>query len=1088
MGDGTLPVAQWIDSDMALDSVPNLRWVEMEGDVDFAAGSKGGIQLELKREGLALGVRILNWKGQPIDQLIHSRVRIRGVLGHAYGSVGDLTGHVLWVPEPQQLSLLGTEESRTGDSERVAIAEIEPSNPLMTWGRRVRVRGHIIETTTNGLAVVESGDTYQAFVSEDGTHWMLLAKPIEVSMSNSRLAGLALASHSASRTASAGFDHARGFGTNWVGAYVGKSAKDASFTTDGGILTLRGSGREIGMETDQHYFLWQPLGNQGELSAELIELEQIDSRTQAGLMIRESLDRRSPYVAVLFTPRYGAIFQYRRAFGEVSVGFAPRTEYHSFRWMKLVKGRSRINVEGEVGLEVGTAQEVQAAGKLTWRNRTPVLSEALIQLAVTERSSSLPVVGEPQRFKSISEFVAVVQRSTGLYPRGRLEASSLPGVVTFCGTVLGKKVVFVQGGNADGVEVTWPDSDAAPELEVGHLVEMSGRSVIGKFPVDLELTSLRVTGWGTLPEPTAYSSVLVNGGSGQGRWTEAEGVIRSEDRNGVWSLMTSEGALAVCVGERPGTSAKSYLDALVRLRGVLSVDSAHRARLLVPGAEFIEVEEEAPADPFATPCFSISDLRGLTVKPERLRPMRVGGVVTCVVPKGMYLQDETGGAYVEISGEQTAKTGDLVEVVGLPNRQTPVVLSGGMVRKTGAGSPPAPMLLEGEHNPKTNYEAFLIRGEGVVLEQRKLREAEVLMLQAGPRIIEATLLRTRRSSDRQLAVLEPGSRVAVTGVCRIHSSNAVLESDTAFGQSMTANVHIWLRTAGDIVLLARPPWWTWKKASVVLSICAGALLVTLGWVRMLRLRVAQRTRELKETMGRLNQEAKTSAVLAERNRLASEIHDSLQQGLTAIIMQLDNVKKMWQKPEEARRYLRMARNMAEFSHDEVQDAVWDLRSRLLEHEDLGSALKRLAGELGDGESPQVTVTVGGSAHRFPSSTEHHLLRIGQEAITNAIKHGRAHHIQVMLEYADKGLVLTIKDDGGGFIPEKALNVAREGHFGLQGLRDRAQKIGAELKILSEPGHGASVVIRLSFMNGSWPAVPEAPVGSTAKTVPPLLSR
>jgi signal transduction histidine kinase len=136
----------------------------------------------------------------------------------------------------------------------------------------------------------------------------------------------------------------------------------------------------------------------------------------------------------------------------------------------------------------------------------------------------------------------------------------------------------------------------------------------------------------------------------------------------------------------------------------------------------------------------------------------------------------------------------------------------------------------------------------------------------------------------------------------------------------------------------------------------------------------------------------------------------------------------------------------------------------------------------------VTVAVSGPSRRFPSSVEHHLLRIGQEAITNAIKHGHAHHIGVTMDYAEKQLVLRIKDDGGGFIPEKALNVAKEGHFGLQGLRDRARKIGAELKIFSEPGQGASVVLTLPLTGDSQPAVAGSSPGPDAKITTPLISR
>jgi signal transduction histidine kinase len=94
-----------------------------------------------------------------------------------------------------------------------------------------------------------------------------------------------------------------------------------------------------------------------------------------------------------------------------------------------------------------------------------------------------------------------------------------------------------------------------------------------------------------------------------------------------------------------------------------------------------------------------------------------------------------------------------------------------------------------------------------------------------------------------------------------------------------------------------------------------------------------------------------------------------------------------------------------------------------------------------------------------SSVTHHLLRIAQEAITNSVRHGAAKQITVVLNYAEDAVSLAVNDDGCGFVPQQVLT--RElGHFGLRGLRGRADKINGDIKIVSEPGEGASIQIRV----------------------------
>jgi signal transduction histidine kinase len=269
-----------------------------------------------------------------------------------------------------------------------------------------------------------------------------------------------------------------------------------------------------------------------------------------------------------------------------------------------------------------------------------------------------------------------------------------------------------------------------------------------------------------------------------------------------------------------------------------------------------------------------------------------------------------------------------------------------------------------------------------------------------------------------------------------------------------------------------PPWHRTRPAYVlyIFSTLLGAWGV-IRWTgtlarkrnRALEQLVQDRTSQLELTMRRLNEEARNTATLAERNRLAGEIHDSVQQGLSGAILQLDTTLTLPSVSGNLRARLGVARNMVSYARQEVQHAVWDMNSPLLEDNDLGDALRKLATFVTSGDQePGVFVT--GTPVDLPPSATHHLLRIAQEATTNALRHARAHEVVIRLEYQTEAASLTISDDGAGFQPETVLNQA--GHFGLRGIRTRARKLGASLNITSSPGEGTSIRILVPLTNNT----------------------
>jgi signal transduction histidine kinase len=210
-------------------------------------------------------------------------------------------------------------------------------------------------------------------------------------------------------------------------------------------------------------------------------------------------------------------------------------------------------------------------------------------------------------------------------------------------------------------------------------------------------------------------------------------------------------------------------------------------------------------------------------------------------------------------------------------------------------------------------------------------------------------------------------------------------------------------------------------------------------------------------MRKLNDETRVSATLAERDRLAVEIHDTVQQGLSGAILQLDTTLKLPAATGDLRSRLNVVRNMVSYARQEVQHAVWDMDSPLLADNDLAEALRKLT-TYADSSTVVPLVTVSGNSVPLSRFTTHHLLRIAQEATTNAVRHAHPTRIDMELEYGPESVVLTIKDDGIGFNPDDMLNMG--GHFGLRGIRGRATKLGGEFTILSAPERGTSIRVEV----------------------------
>ena len=212
---------------------------------------------------------------------------------------------------------------------------------------------------------------------------------------------------------------------------------------------------------------------------------------------------------------------------------------------------------------------------------------------------------------------------------------------------------------------------------------------------------------------------------------------------------------------------------------------------------------------------------------------------------------------------------------------------------------------------------------------------------------------------------------------------------------------------------------------------------------------------------RFQQVAARSAVLAERNRMAREIHDHLAQGFTGVLLQLEaaeaRLSRMEGDPEPVLTRLDHARNLAVASLQEARRSVMALSPRRAEGADLLSALKTLADRLLAGTDIQVELAQTGQPRRLRPKLEDDLLRMAQELLTNALRHGHARWVRAVLHFEGRRVTLTVEDDGQGFNP-----TATAGGYGMRSIRDTLHQLGGRMEIDSTPGFGSHITLSVPF--------------------------
>jgi signal transduction histidine kinase len=724
----------------------------------------------------------------------------------------------------------------------------------------------------------------------------------------------------------------------------------------------------------------------------------------------------------------------------------------------VVRGlcRGAFNDQGvwvAAALWAAGSDAVNLSGAQT-RNGTPQLG------AITAKNAA-PVSGPLTKIEPLRR---LTQEQLQRRPQVRVR-----GVVT---ELVG---AFMQDDTA-GVEVVFQGNESRKITEAGTYIEVEGWGGLGDAgnPV-ISADRVTVLGKGKWPEPQRMSLSQLMSGRTDAQWIEVEGVVRSTD--GAHLLM-------ICYGREVTASltagaadvVKDLVDAAVRVRGVgvTALDDRGRIQgihLLIPSLEHVDVIEP-PVNPETLPVRSIGSLLGLSGPRESYHRVKVEGVVTLQENQKLFLQDANGGAMailkedvvldarfgrsrwlfwrtqqtnVPVRSDLRFKPGDRVQVVGFPEtRSYSPVLTEVTVKKISGDNPVRlyEATVNGVNDGRADSQLVVV--EGVLLGQNTIGAHVVMALEWNERTLQVLV----PVKEAAALTIVPGSRLRVTGVCQVES--------TPYAELglRVATVRILTRSAADIAVLSRPPWWTVKRALTVMGGMAFVILAALIWIKQLRKQVEERSRQLASEIHLREQTERRSALEQERARIAKDLHDDLGANLAQIVFLSQRVDGGRNDLQEVDRWFRLIPATARRTIQSLDEIVWAINPRHDLVESLANYLSQfaqehltLAGVRCVLDVPMVLPEINVSAE-----VRHNLVLASREAINNVTTHAAATEARVMLALDDVALTVAIADNGRGFDPSR---MSSDGN-GLSNMRRRLEDVGGRLELESAPGKGTTV--------------------------------
>ena len=610
------------------------------------------------------------------------------------------------------------------------------------------------------------------------------------------------------------------------------------------------------------------------------------------------------------------------------------------------------------------------------------------------------------------------------------------------------------------------DMQSIQTLQVGDEVEVVGKSNRGGYAPNVLPVNVSKVGERPLPEARSYDRDRFFRGLDDCLRVTVEGIVqgyRDDVDNRRWNLLMEDCSRHFWVGVNKdslaGTPA-TVIDSVVRCVGVASAQFNTRRELMEPQLNVCRPDEfqvlrPGEPDPFAAPEVPLAAIARYPVTAHRVRTR---GTVTYALP-GNFLMLQAGGIGVRVNVAATDRflPGDVAEVSGFVSTAAPVAsVIEAVARKVGVAPPPEPVAIEPatisllnlaararfEAAEPGDYYGCLIRFPATVVDVRTTRVGGEILLHTEEMGLSAMADVLGFATLRKLPV---GAQVDVTGI--VQPEVAATDDPMATRQGVAdSRVQILLRSAADIRVVRWPSWWTPRRLAALLGAVAACAVAAFTWVVLLRRQVAQQLATIER---KLHAEVATE----ERHRIAREFHDTLEQDLAGIELQLDAAADTTDDAR-CRVVLEKQRGLLARLRQETHDFLWDLRDPARIDGGLVESLAAQTAYLQSGTSVPITLRAEETVGRVPADVQFHLLRIVREAIHNAVRHGDPSKVGIRVGADEAGIVVEVADDGQGF--DVAVKHDLPGHFGLRGMAERAERVRARLSITSRPGAGTQV--------------------------------
>ena len=432
----------------------------------------------------------------------------------------------------------------------------------------------------------------------------------------------------------------------------------------------------------------------------------------------------------------------------------------------------------------------------------------------------------------------------------------------------------------------------------------------------------------------------------------------------------------------------------------------------------------------------ISSLRLLS--PDVLASVTIHGVVTLASPV-LFVQDPTGGLAITGSHSHAPlQIGDEVEARGEAEpHDFSSQLRNADVRLLWSHTPVPPVAVTAAQAATGAFDAEYVEIQGRLEHKDEgLDHNLVLTLDDGSQSFLAIVSEAGQAA--RLRALKEKSRLRLRGICVV---------DPIYTHDLTSFALL-LPSFNDVEVVEGPPWWS---AGHIVALIIAVLLLALAGLSCYML--IERWR--------------MQAVLEERGRLAHEMHDTLAQSFAGLGFQLEAIREEADEGSNIVPQLDVARDMVRNSHEEARRSIAMLRPENLESIGLLRAIENCTHRMVNGNSSiAVRVSSEGSERSIPLRISDTLLRIGQEAVANAVRHAHPAHLNISLCYLKSAVELLVEDDGSGFSLTSEL-----AGFGISGMHKRADGIGAAFAIRSSPGKGTWVCVHAptppSFLRTFW---------------------